>query len=254
MTSYEPPSECVGLLGKVVPLLKHSSTRVLDGSRFAAHPAKHVCKLPDGTLFFENANDLDVDDDGFTSRAGTVWPAWRPADWVATPPHQEETSYGGALGSPEGWSAFLHQYIALPGALRGQSGIWWRKEAGLKIGDGAVVIKGSQWIICVFVDTGPGDKIGEMSLAAHSNFRNPATLFEVSHDPRESRDTARQDNAGRPNIEKVSRTTNTATPGPFITLVFPGTSLSSLSTTKLFTNITARFATLVGRRSASTAV
>ena len=254
MTSYVPPSQCLGLLGKIVPLLEHSGTQVLDGSRFAGHPAKHICKLPEGTLYFENANDLDVDDDGFTSRPGTVWPAWRPADWVTTPPHQEATSYGGALGPPEGWSAFLHQYIVLPGTLNGDSGVWWRTEAGLKIGDGAVVIKGSQWISCVFVDTGPGNKIGEMSLAAHAKFRNPATLFEASHEARENGGVVQRESAGRPNIKAVSRTTNRATPGPFITLVFPRTSLSSLSTTKLFTNISAKFAALVGQPGPGTAL
>jgi hypothetical protein len=254
MTLYAPPSQSVGLLGKIVHLLEDSGAQVLDGSRFTAHPAKHICKLPGGTLYFENANDLDVDDDGFTSRPGTIWPKWRPADWVATPPHQEATSYGAVLGSPEAWSAFLHHYIVLPGTLEGYSGLWWRNEAGLKIGDGAVVIKGSQWIKCVFADTGPGNKIGEMSLAAHAKFRAPATLFEASREAGKIGGVVQRDSAGSPNIDKVSRTTNRATPGPFITLVFPGTALGSPSITTLFTNISAKFAALVGQPNPGTAL
>ena len=238
---YAPPVESLGVLGTIVELLKSRATQRLDCSRFENHPAKHICKLPDGTLYFENENDVDVDDDGFTTRPGTIWPSWRPPDWVATPPHQESTSYGGVLGQPEAWSAFLHQYIALPGSLRAGGKIWWRAAAGLTIGDGAIVIKGSQWIPCVFVDTGPGDKIGEMSLAAHARFRAPETLFETGSHERKLGTLVQRDEASRWVRDKVSRTTNKATPGPFITLVFPGTSSHSPNTTTLFAEISAKF-------------
>lgn len=161
-----------------------------------------------------------VDDDGFTERAGVNWPSWRPTNWVSNENHYEETSFGASLGEPDVWSAFLHQYIALPGALRKGEQIWWRTIGKIKIGDGAIVIKGAQLIPCVFVDTGPGDKIGEMSLAAHAKFRDPSTLFYARPAKAKSSGASSPKNRKETPADRVSVTTNEGTPGPFIALVF----------------------------------
>ena len=162
------PSHCppvVATLGKIVSLLGDKTTKTFDRHTFTGHAARYICTLPDDTLYFWS-KDLDVDDDGYTSKEGLIL-VNKPPDWQPDDFYQDQTSLPGL-------SAFVDPYIVLP--FSGND--WYKKNTRCRVGDGAIVIAGNgEWTLAVFGDEGPGTKIGEMSLAAHAKFVGWATLF-----------------------------------------------------------------------------
>jgi len=215
-----PPQASAAVLGNVSKLL--STGKKIDGSAFNEHPAKQICKLPGGEIYFE-VTTLNIDDDG--SKAGS------PENWEAHPvrkgkidaSHQDQTSYGGTLpavaGKGDPISAFTVPYIVLPGVHSS-----WYRQQGLKIGDGAVVIKGNQRIVAVFADVGPDANIGEMSAKGHELFGfetfGPGLRARRDADGKPMRDPA----TGKLLTEPATVTVNHAQTGPFIVIVFPQSS------------------------------
>jgi hypothetical protein len=216
---YDPDAASKAILGNVVNLL--SSAQEIDGSEFAKHPAKYICKLPGGQIYFETAT-LNIDDDGTAEGS--------PLNWAAHPiranhidtSHQEQTSYGSSLphiGKSDFFSAFNEPYIVLPG----NHSLWFRNQ-GLQKGDGAVVIKGNKKIVAVFADVGPNNEIGEMSVKAHQEFG--FDTFEDGFRPRLSADgkPMQDPQTGKLLRDPATVTVNRAQTGPFIIIVFPNTS------------------------------
>jgi hypothetical protein len=168
----------------------------LNSKRFTGHSAKYICTLPDQTLYFWT-NDLDIDDDGYASKEGVVL-INKPPDWKPDQDYQSQTSLSGL-------SAFVDSYIVLPSGNNNSKNLWYLRNTRCRLGDGAVVIAGDgRWTLAVFGDEGPGNKIGEMSLAAHAKF----TGWEMRFIQKQGYSLTRQENPDT---------------GPIITLVFPGT-------------------------------
>jgi|SRR5271167_248034 len=204
------PSHCaplVATLGGIVSLLGDQATKTLNRRIFKGHPAKYICTLPDDTLYFWS-KDLDVDDDGYNSKEGLIL-INKPPDWQPDEFYQDQTSLPGL-------SAFVDPYIVLP--FSGND--WYQKKTRCRVGDGAIVIAGSgEWTLAVFGDEGPGNKIGEISLAAHAKFVGWAALFTQG-----------------PCHPVPCSVTFERRPksGPFVTMVFPdtrGTGMYDLSET-----------------------
>lgn len=202
-TPVPPRAPLAVTLGSIIPLLSDSRTHTLSVSRFSAHPAGYICVLPDDTLYFWN-HDLDVNDDGYTTpqkgdeAASQLLVANKPTDWLPGKYHQETTSFPGL-------SAFVHPYIVLPWGSGRNPSRWWLKETKCRPGDGAVAISADgRWTQAVFGDSGPDNKIGEMSLAAHARFVGWDTLFTRS--------------GTHSSTKEVSPAS-----GPLVTLVFPFT-------------------------------
>ena len=210
--AYQPPQSSQPVLGKVADLLKQAT--LIDQKPFAAHPATFIATLPGGALYFE-VPSMDIEDDG--SVAGS------PAGWVPYPlrgghidkVHQKEVSYSAETPI----SPFEVPYIVLPGG----NPVWWRGQK-VSIGDGAVVIRGGKRIDAVFADTGPGNKIGEMSIKCHQLFGETAIV--PGKKPRLGPDGAplKDPNTGAILADPGMVTRNSASKGPFIVIVFPGTS------------------------------
>ena len=193
------PVQCASVaatLGKIRQLLLDKQTKTLDKSVFTGHTANYVCTLPDGTLYFWT-DDMDVDDDGYTSKDGLVL-INKPPDWAPDEDHQPQTSLPGL-------SAFVDPYVVLPFDPTN----WYLNNTECRIGDGAVVIAGNgEFTLAVFGDEGPGTKIGEMSLAAHAKFVGWGQLFTTG--------------VAHPLPGSATREQRPQT-GPMITMVFPGT-------------------------------
>ncbi|MDP9049259.1 MAG: hypothetical protein M3O31_00840 [Acidobacteriota bacterium] len=165
---YHPPTASVPVLGKITDLV--ANAKPIDRTQFGKHGATFIGTLPGGELYFE-VPTMDVDDDGDASGS--------PLNWVGHPvrggkidrARQEQTSYGGQLarrpGHTDGISPFEVPYIVLPG---GKTGASWFAQHGIKVGDGAMVIRGGTLVEAVFADAGPMEKIGEMSIKCHQLF------------------------------------------------------------------------------------
>jgi hypothetical protein len=210
--AYQPPPSSQPVLGKIVDLLKQATP--VDQKPFSAHPPTFIGTLPGGALYFE-VSTMDVDDDG--SNNGS------PAGWVSHPlrgghidnVHQDHVSY--STKTPV--SPFNVPYIVLPGG----NPTWWRAQK-IHIGDAAVVIRGDKRINAVFADSGPGNKVGEMSIKAHQLFGE--TVVVPGKKPRLGLDGAplKDPKNGAILTEPAMVTRNSASKGPFIVIVFPGIS------------------------------
>jgi hypothetical protein len=220
---YHPPAAALPVLGKIAALVANATP--IDKSQFGKHGATFIGTLPGGELYFE-VPTMDVDDDGDASGS--------PPDWASHPvrggkidlARQEHTSYGGQLprrpGHTDGISPFEVPYIVLPG---GKAGSLWFAQRGIKVGDGAMVIRGNSRVEAVFADSGPSEKIGEMSIRGHQLFGETVVV-----DGREARLGA----DGKPLFDSVTGkiltdpakvTRNSASKGPFLVIVFPDTSV-----------------------------
>jgi Fungal chitosanase of glycosyl hydrolase group 75 len=221
--TYQPPQASLTVLGKIAELVIRA--KVIDKTQFGKHGATFIGTLPGGELYFE-VPTIDVDDDGDTEGS--------PANWVSHPVHggkidsfrQEQTSYGGQLttrhGHTDGISPFEVPYIVLPG---GSAKPLWFAQHGIAMGDGAIVIRGGQCVEAVFADSGPVQKIGEMSIKAHQLFGETVIVdgvkAQLGPDGNPLRDPATQKLLTEP--ARVTR--NSASKGPFVVIVFPGTSV-----------------------------
>jgi Fungal chitosanase of glycosyl hydrolase group 75 len=211
---YQPPQASSALLGHIVDTLKGASS--VDEKQFSAHPPTFIGTLPDGSLYFE-VPTMDVDDDGST--------AGSPAEWVSRPVrggkidkvHQDAVSYSAKTPI----SPFNVPYVVLPGG----SPVWWRAQK-IGMGDGAVVIRGDKRIDAVFADSGPGNKVGEMSIKVHELFGE--TVVVSGKKAQKGPDgTPLRDSTGKIMTEPALVTRNSASKGPFIVIVFPHTSAGS---------------------------
>jgi Fungal chitosanase of glycosyl hydrolase group 75 len=211
-SQYQPPQASQAVLGNIVKLLTQAAT--VDQTPFSAHPATFIATLPGGALYFE-VPTMDVDDDGGSDGSPDGWVAHPLRGGHIDPSHQDQVSYS----TRPPISAFNVPYIVLPGG----NPTWWRAQ-GIHIGDGAVVIRGDQRINVVFADTGPGNKIGEMSIKAHQLLGE--TVVVPGKKPRLGPDgkpvTDPSTNAILSDPGLVTR--NSASQGPFVVIVFPGTS------------------------------
>jgi len=222
-SAYQPPTDSIAILGTIVQQLKSSTP--IDSGQFTGHSANYIGILPGGQLYFE-VKTMDIDDDGGT--------AGSPSDWTPIPvrggtvdhSHQAQTSYGSRFPQPPGQtdfiSAFQEPYIVLPGGRP----LWFAKFH-IGIGDGAVVIRGGQRIDVVFADTGPGNKIGEMSIKAHQLFG--VDTFKPGFRPRMGTDgqPQRDPQTNKLLVDPATVTKNQATVGPFIVIVFPHSSVGN---------------------------
>lgn len=220
---YQPPAATLPLLGKIAALVANATP--IDKTQFGKHGATFIGTLPGGELYFE-VPTIDVDDDGDASGS--------PPDWAPHPvrggkidrARQEQTSYGGQLpqrpGHTDAISPFEVPYIVLPG---GKAGSLWFAQHGIKVGDGAMVIRGNTRVEAVFADSGPTEKIGEMSIRGHQLFGETVVVDGSK---------ARLGPDGKPLLDPVTGkiltdpakvTRNSASKGPFIVIVFPGTSV-----------------------------
>ena len=208
---YEPPEASRTALGQIVGALKDASS--VEDKQFSAHPPTFIGTLPDGSLYFE-VPTIDVDDDG--SSAGS------PTGWVSRPVrggkidrvHQDEVSYSTKIPI----SPFNVPYVVLPAG----DPVWWRGQK-ISIGDGAVVIRGDKRIDAVFADSGPGNKVGEMSIKAHELFGE--TVVVPGKKAQKGPDgTPLKDVNGMIMTDPALVTRNSASKGPFIVIVFPHTS------------------------------
>src|SRR5579859_460793 len=213
--TYHPPQLSQPLLGKIVDLLGKATP--LDQKPFSSHPATFIATLPGGALYFD-VPTMDVDDDGSIDGS--------PNGWVPHPlrgsridnAHQQQVSYSAKTPI----SPFAVPYIVLPDG----NPVWWRTQ-NIHIGDGAVVIRGGKRIDAVFADTGPGNKIGEMSIKAHELFDE--TVVVPGKKPRIGPDGAlmKDPKTGGVLADPALVTRNSASKGPFIVIVFPGTSVGA---------------------------
>jgi hypothetical protein len=246
-----PPQSSASVLGDVSKLLA-AGTRI-DGAEFTAHPAKQICKLPGGQLYYEVAT-LNIDDDGSTDGSTQNWEPHPVRGGKLDASHQDGTSYGGMLPKPPGKSdfisAFNEPYIVLPGVHTR-----WFRNHGLSVGDGAVVIKGDQKIVAVFADVGPDQDIGEMSVKGHELFGFEAfqSGLRAQRDPdgKPLRDPA----TGKLLTEPATVTVNHAQTGPFVVIVFPQTSAGRKFTSvkdSLEPKINGAFANLAATTTSST--
>lgn len=207
-----PPAGSAKVLGNIAHLLEKATP--VDGSAFKEHPATCIAVLPGGELYFEVAT-MDIDDDG--SSAGS------PPDWAAHPvrggkidkAHQTQVSYS----TTPPISAFQTPYFALPGF----KSLWW-KHQGLAIGDGAVIIRGNDRIDAVFADTGPDNKIGEMSIEAHRRFKENVIVPGRQPKLDDKGDPVKDPQTGKILTTPALVTRNSASKGPFVVIVFPRTS------------------------------
>lgn len=208
---YQPPQGSQAVLGHIVELLKQATP--VDQTPFSAHPPTFIGTLPGGALYFE-VPTMDVDDDGSSDGSPEGWIAHPLRGGHIDPSHQDQVSYS----TRPPISAFNVPYIVLPGG----NPTWWRAQ-GIHIGDGGVVIRGNQRIDVAFADTGPGNKIGEMSIKAHQLLGE--TVVVPGKKPRLGADgkpvTDPSTNAILSDPALVTR--NSASQGPFIVIVFPGT-------------------------------
>jgi Fungal chitosanase of glycosyl hydrolase group 75 len=210
--AYQPPQFSQPVLGKIVDSLRQATP--VDQKPFSAHPPTFIGTLPGGALYFE-VSTMDVDDDGGSDGS--------PTDWVSHPVrgghidnvHQDQVSYPAKTPI----SPFNVPYIVLPGGTP----TWWRAQK-IHIGDGAVVIRGDRRINAVFADSGPGNKVGEMSIKAHQLFGE--TVAVPGKKPRLGPDgTPLKDSKTAAILtDPATVTRNSASKGPFIVIVFPGTS------------------------------
>ena len=255
---YQPPAASQAVLGDVVKQLENA--KPVDGSQFKAHPAKFIGILPGGQLYFE-VGGLDVDDDGGTAGSPAGWNPHPIRGGKVDKSHQSQTSYGGVLpakaGDSDPISAFNVPYIVLPGDqgkdAQGKPKPLWYKALGIgiKSGDGVVVIKGDKHIVAVFADSGPANKIGEMSLKGHELFGED--VFEqVSVPVLDAGGKPVMDAAtGKPATKVETRTRNKGGVGPYIVIVFPGSSVGRKFTSveeSLKPAIEAKFGALVGAK------
>jgi len=214
-TQYRPPQASQAALGNIVELLRQAAP--IDSTPFGAHAATFIGSLPGGALYFE-VPTMDVDDDGSSDGCPDGWVAHPLRGGHIDPSHQDQVSYP----TTPPISAFNVPYIVLPGG----NPTWWRAH-GIHIGDGAVVIRGDQRINVVFADTGPGNKIGEMSIKAHQLLGE--TVVVPGKKPRLGPDgkpvTDSDTNAFLSDAAQVTR--NSASQGPFVVIVFPGTSVGA---------------------------
>jgi len=214
------PPRSAGVLGNIGELLAAGTP--LNGAQFTAHPAQQICKLPGGQIYYE-VGALNVDDDGSSAGSPPNWEAHPVRGGKIDTSHQNQTSYGGMLpnvpGESDPISAFNEPYIVLPGVHSR-----WFKEQGLHVGDGAVVIKDDQKIVAVFADVGPDKNIGEMSIKGHELFGfetfKPGLRARRDVNGQPMRDPSTQKLLTEPAIVTVNR----AQTGPFVVIVFPGTS------------------------------
>jgi hypothetical protein len=214
-SQYQPPQASRAVLGNIVELLQQAAS--IDPTPFGAHAATFIGILPGGALYFE-VPTIDVDDDGSSDGCPDGWVAHPLRGGHLDPSHQDQVSYS----TRPPISAFNVPYIVLPGG----NPTWWRAQ-GIHIGDGAVVIRGDQRIVAVFADTGPGNKIGEMSIRAHQILGE--TVIVSGKKPRLGPDgkpiTDPDTNAILSDPAPVTR--NSASQRPFVVIVFPGTSLGA---------------------------
>jgi Fungal chitosanase of glycosyl hydrolase group 75 len=214
-SQYQPPQASQAVLGNIVELLQQATP--IDRTPFGAHAASFIGNLPGGALYFE-VPTMDVDDDGGSDGCPDGWVAHPLRGGHIDPSHQDQVSYS----TRQPISAFNEPYIVLPGG----NPTWWRTQ-GIHIGDGAVVIREDQRINVVFADTGPGNKIGEMSIRAHQLFGE--TVVVPGKKPRIGPDgnpmTDPNTNAILSDPAQVTR--NSASQGPFVVIVFPGTSVGA---------------------------
>lgn len=220
---YEPPKESSELLGHISELLRHADP--IDKDQFEKHSATFVATLPGGELYFE-VPTMDVDDDGDTDGAPARWDPHPVRRGKVDFSHQEGTSYGSMLprlpGHTDRISAFKVPYLVLPG---GKARPYWFEQRGIHIGDGAILIRGNQCLEAVFADAGPINKIGEMSLRAHQLFGE--TVFTEGAKAQSGADGTpiRDTRTGKLVTVPALITRNVATKGPFVVIVFPGTSV-----------------------------
>jgi hypothetical protein len=139
--AYSPPAASTGLLGSVIDLLKSATPLTKPtGCNF-------IATLPNGSLFFESKLWIDTDGSGFH----------RPKVAAVM-----GTSLLNDDGS--GINANTISYMVLPTAVANQ--------AGIALGDFAVVIRGVRVVPAIFADTGPANIIGEASIAVHRALGN----------------------------------------------------------------------------------
>ena len=214
-SQYQPPQASQGVLGNIVGLLRQAT--LIDATPFGAHGATFIGSLPGGALYFE-VPTMDVDDDGSSDGCPDGWVAHPLRGGHIDPSHQDQVSYP----TRPPISAFNVPYIVLPGG----NPTWWRAQ-GVHIGDGAVVIRGDQRINVVFADTGPGNKIGEMSIKAHQLLGE--TVVVPGKKPRIGPDGGPviDPNTSAILSDPAPVTRNSASQGPFVVIVFPGTSVGS---------------------------
>jgi hypothetical protein len=223
MKTYHPPQASLAVLGKIADLVTRA--QVIDKTQFGKHGATFIGTLPGGELYFE-VPTIDVDDDGDTEGSPATWASHPVRGGKIDSFRQEQTSYGGQLasrhGHTDGISPFEVPYIVLPGGSAKQL---WFALRGIAMGDGAIVIRGGQCVEAVFADTGPAQKIGEMSIKAHQLFGESVIVngekAELGPDGNPLRDAV----TGKFLTEPALVTRNSASKGPFVVIVFPGTSV-----------------------------
>ncbi len=164
------------------------------------------------------------------------------ARWVST--GSSTPSYGAILrrrlGHTDGISPFDVPYIVLPG---GKARPFWYAQRGITLGDGAMVIRDGHCVEAVFADAGPLDKIGEMSVKAHQLFGESVIVRGAK---------ARLGTNGKPMRDSTTLklltvpalvTRNSASKGPFVVIVFPGTSVG-----RSFEGVDSSLKTVIDRR------
>lgn len=238
---YQPPQGSLTALGKIAGLV--TQARAVDKAQFGKHGATFIGTLPGGELYFE-VPTIDVDDDGDTEGSPAAWASHPVRGGKIDVFRQEQTSYGGQLptrhGHTDAISPFEVPYIVLPGGKAKPS---WYAQRGIAVGDGAMVIRGGQCVEAVFADAGPADKIGEMSIKAHQLFGEVVIVkgekARLGPDGKPLHDPATQKLLTDPAL--VTR--NSASKGPFVVIVFPGTSAK-----RTFVSVDASLKTVIDRR------
>lgn len=229
------PPASAALIGNIASQLSNSAK--ISGEQFTAHCAEFIRRLPAGEIYFQ-VGDMDVDDDG--SAAGA------PAGWDPVPDdekrgtrntnHQSETSAGADV------SAFTLPYVVLPGHKVPR----WFQQQKIPLRSGAVIVKGDKAIVAIFADTGPDNKIGEMSVRAHQLLGFTAFRKGVVY-KRNGSSPLKDPGTGRFVVNReVVRTVDHAQPGEFIVIVFPGISRRVSDFSQLEAEVKTRFQALSG--------
>jgi hypothetical protein len=150
--------------GKALPML---AGRPLKCSTDPNHVA-FIRKFPDGTIVFRAK--MGVDADGSPASQGAFAS-------VADQPHTSLTYDGHPT---EYVNAEDVSFVVVP-QTRAAYKVSFKGDTGIGLGDLAVVMKGGACSFGVVADEGPAYRIGEASMRAHEDLRNPQCRTAGEH-------------------------------------------------------------------------
>jgi hypothetical protein len=150
--------------GKLLPLF---NGRRLKCSTDANH-VDFILKFPDGTIVFRSKMGVDADGSPVSKSQ------------FASPADQPHTSLTFDTGRNDFVNAEDVSFVVTPKTST-TFRTSFKQDAGIRLGDLAVVIKGKRCSFGIIADEGPAFRIGEASIKAHEDLENPQCKTPNEH-------------------------------------------------------------------------